>query len=229
MATTSHDRNEAVAVVTVILKAVQGTLAGQSGETGAKTNLLCGQLITNGSTELQAGGMQFWTDLRDCFEAAQQAGATFAGMGKVLTTIQAQAPVSRVAKAVVNFSTRMTLMEQARILAATTFTSRQQIDTFFAEIDASFQAAELVAADNFDNVAYVALINVHAAVSNDLANRAFALPVMVSYSFSDSMPSLWLAQRLYQDASRGDELIAENRPIHPLFMPLSGKALASNA
>jgi len=65
-------------------------------------------------------------------------------------------------------------------------------------------------------------------VSNDLSLRSFSLPVMVTYTFSNPMPALWLAQRLYQDASRAEELIAENRPIHPLFCAPTGKALASN-
>jgi prophage DNA circulation protein len=50
---------------------------------------------------------------------------------------------------------------------------------------------------------------------------------MVTYSFTTRMPSLWMVQRLYTDASRNDELIAENKPIHPLFMPSSGVALSA--
>ena len=225
----SFEITEAMSAVEVILAALQKTLTGLSGELGAKTNLLCGSLIVNGGVELQLGGAQFYIDLCNCFEAAQQAGATFAGLASVLATANSLTPIGRTAQAVVNFSVRMTLMEQARVLAATKFTSRQEIDAFFRVIDASFQAAELVAADNLDNTAYVALISVHAAVSNDLANRSFSLPAMVTYTFSDVMPSLWMAQRIYQDASRNDELISENQPINPLFMQPTGKALATNA
>jgi prophage DNA circulation protein len=223
---TKTDLNEAIAATAKVLTALQGTLAGQTGLAGAQTNFLCGQLAANGAVELFGGGYQFWTDLTNCFEAAQKAGATFAAMGAVLAAANALTPVGLPAIAVKNFSVRMALVEQARILAATTFTSRQQIDGFFDQIDASLQAAELVAADNLDNVAYVLLINVHAAVSNDLSSRAFTLPQMVTYSYPTRMPSLWIAQRLYQDASRNDELIAENLPIHPLFMPSTGRALA---
>ncbi|HBA7856845.1 TPA: multidrug DMT transporter permease, partial [Escherichia coli] len=34
-------------------------------------------------------------------------------------------------------------------------------------------------------------------------------------------PSLALANRLYQDASRADELVQAVSPVHPAFMPLS--------
>ena len=224
---TKKDLEEAVAVSALILKALQGTLAGQTGLAGAKTNFLCGQLLAYNSAELVAGGTKFWLDFQNCFEAAQQSGASFQAMGNVLATANALTPVGIWATAVKNFSIRMSLLEQARILAATNFTSRQQIDEYFDAIDASFQAAELTAADNLDNVAYTALINVHAMVSNDLSTRSFSLPTIVTYSFPARIPALLLAQRLYQDASRTQELIGENSAINPLFMPSSGHALAS--
>lgn len=222
----SVDLKEAASVVAVVLDALLLTLQGQTGLIGAQTRFLCGQLSVNGESELSAGGSQFWIDLAACFESAQQAGATFETMDIVRSTSEALTPTGLPGIAVRNFSVRMSLVEQARILAATTFVSRQDIDNYFDQINASFDVAELVAADNQDNVAYVLLIAIHAAVSNDLANRSRPLPKMVTYSFPARMPSLALAQRLYSDASRGDQLIAENKPVHPLFMPSSGNALS---
>lgn len=224
---TNTELAEAIADTSLILTAIQGTISGQSGASGAQTNFLCGQLATNGSAYLYAGGLQFWSALRACFVAAQTAGATFVGMNNVLTVANGLAPVGLPGIAVKNFSIRMALATQAQILANTTFTSRQEIDNYFNQIEPAFDAAELVAADNLDNVAYQALINIHAAVSNDLATRAYTLPEMVTYSYPTRKPSLWIAQRLYQDASRNDELIAENSAINPLFMPSTGVALAS--
>lgn len=224
---TRSQLSEAVAATAQILTSLQATLSGQTGSTGAQANFLCGQLATNSTIELQEGGYQFWVDLQNCFEAAQQAGATFQAMTVVLNVATAMTPIGAPAIAVKNFAIRMTLVEQARILAATTFVSREQIDNYFGQIDASLSAAELVAADNLDNVAYLLLLNVHAAVSNDLATRSFTLPEMVTFSFPQRMPSLYLAQRIYQDGSRNDELIGENAVIHPLFMPSTIQALAT--
>lgn len=223
---TQSQLNEAVAVTAQIITSLEATLAGQTGAAGAQTKFLCGALLTNGGIELYEGGYQFWIDLQNCFEAAQQAGASFAAMQVVLNTANALTPLGLPAIAVKNFAVRLSLLEQSRILAATTFVSRQQIDNFFGQIDASFQAAELVAADNLDNVAYFLLINLHAAVSNDLSTRSFALPEMVTFTFPQRSPSLYLAQRIYQDGSRNDELIGENAVIHPLFMPPTIQALA---
>jgi prophage DNA circulation protein len=41
------------------------------------------------------------------------------------------------------------------------------------------------------------------------------------------MPTLVMAYRLYADASRGDELRAENKVVHPAFSPAAGLALSA--
>jgi len=218
------DLNEAIGFATQVLQKLQRILTGTSAPTA---NFLCSELIVNGAVELHAGGNQFWIDFANCFEATQQAGVAFADMQTVLNLANGFAPVGRAAIAVKNFAIRMSIVEQARILAATTFTSRQQIDDLFSQIDASLQAAELTAADNLDNVAYLLLLNIHAAVSNDLSTRSFTLPQMVQVNYSSRMPSLWIAQNVYGDASRNDEIIAENAGvIHPLFMPTTVNCLA---
>jgi prophage DNA circulation protein len=49
---------------------------------------------------------------------------------------------------------------------------------------------------------------------------------MLAWQFSQVMSTLILAQRLYYDASRADELRAENRIVHPAFSPRIGRALS---
>jgi prophage DNA circulation protein len=186
-----------------------------------------GAIATYGSAQLNGGGLTFWQSLAACFDAARAAGASFEAMDKIRLIADSQTPQYFAGIAVKNFSIRMALAEQALILAATTFASRQDIDKYFDLINVSFDEAEVVAANNFDNTSYKALIAIHAAVSNDLASRSRPLPRMVSISFAKRMPALWLAQRIYADATRSDELIGENRPIHPLFMPQAIVALSS--
>lgn len=221
------DLDEAVAATATVLDTLLLTLQGKTGLQGSTTRQLCGNLSANGSVQLNAGGSTFWVNLAACFEAAQQAGSTYIAMDAVRAAAEALTPVGRPAIAVKNFCIRMSLAELARIIAATTFTSRQDIDAVMDQIDAAFERAELVAADNLDNVAYRLLLNIHAAVSNDLAQRSRPLPRMISYTLPKRVPSLTLAQRLYADPSRADELVDENKPIHPLFMPQSGKALSA--
>jgi prophage DNA circulation protein len=222
-----NELDEAIAATQRVLSALLSTLHGSTGQAGAELRWACGQVTTNGPAMLYAVDPNFWTSVVVCFEDARLAGATFAAMDAVRVVAQGLAPRGTPAIAVKNFAMRLALAEQAQILAATTFTSREDIDRCFDLIDPAFETAEQIAADSLDNIAYTALISLHAAVSNDLANRERPLPRMVSYTFGNRAPSLWLAQRLYADASRNDELIAENKPVHPLFMPPSGVALSA--
>jgi prophage DNA circulation protein len=218
--------DEAMTVMGIALDGLLATITGPAGTSGAQTRYLCGWTRANGRSLLGAGGFSFWTVLAACFEIATQGGATFETMDKVRETAEALSPSLPAAIAARNFTVRMSLAQEARILAATEFKSRQDVDRYFDRINASFDRAELLAADNLDNVSYTLLVKIHAAVSNDLANRARPLPRMVTVTLPQSKPSLNIAQRLYGDANRNAELIDENKPIHPLFMQRTIEALS---
>ena len=96
-------------------------------------------------------------------------------------------------------------------------------DTVVALVDAEI----LIAGDLGDDATYAALVAVRQAVVADLNERGASLAPLDTFTFGGNMPSLVLAQRLYQDATRSDELIGEADPIHPAFMPASFRALAS--
>lgn len=223
---TKADLNEAVSATATVLGVLLQTLGGVTGMAGAQLLSAVQLLKTNAGTELIAGA-QFWSDFANCFELARIAGSTFAAMDAVRAAAEALTPQGLPAIALKNFCVRLALAEEGQILAATDFASRQQIDRYFDQINLSFETAITIAADNQDNVAYEALIALYAAVSNDLANRAQPLPRLVRYEFPRRMAALSLAQRLYQDPTRYGEMIAENEPIHPLFMPQRGFALSS--
>ena len=222
---TFAQRRVAVAALKAVLDALLASGGDAAGEAGADLRRLCGALSADAVDQVQAG--TFGTPLRACFAAATAAGATFAGMDRVRAVAQEVAapdlPVQRVAQTAARFG----LVETARILAATTFTSRQDIDAALARVNLAFAPAEDFAAGRFDNAVWRALTSLHAAVVRDLTARARPLPRMVPYSFRTRMPLLTLSNRLYGDAGRAPELLAENRDtVHPLFMPADGRALA---
>jgi prophage DNA circulation protein len=223
---TKADLNEAVSATNTVLGVLLQTLGGVTGTAGAQLLTAVNTFKGNAGAELIEGA-PFWSDFANCFELARLAGSTFAAMDAVRAAAEALTPIGLPAIAVKNFCVRLALAEEGQILAATNFSSRQQIDRFFDQINASFECAIVVAADNQDNVAYEALTALYAAVSNDLANRAQPLPRLVRYAFPVRMSALGLAQRLYQDPTRYGQLIAENQPIHPLFVPQRGFALSS--
>ncbi len=83
------------------------------------------------------------------------------------------------------------------------------------------------AGDAGDDGVYVALIELKTAGMQAMTKKSVALPNMILYSFQSSIPDLVLAQRIYQDVSRADELAQGAKAIHPAFMPRQFKALSS--
>lgn len=85
----------------------------------------------------------------------------------------------------------------------------------------------LIAGDASDDASYSALRAVRQMVVALLIQAGAGLPRLQNFTFNASLPALVLAQRLYTDASRSDELVGEALPIHPAFMPLRFQALAN--
>ncbi|WP_353191414.1 DNA circularization N-terminal domain-containing protein [Pandoraea pnomenusa] len=84
-----------------------------------------------------------------------------------------------------------------------------------------------VAGDQGEDGAYEALRSLRAAVIADLNQRGGALAAIRTYQLPGGLPALALANRLYRDATRADELVAQIGPVHPAFCPASFRALTS--
>lgn len=242
---------EGVRLLGIILNALSGTVSGQTGVAGSKLFFAINDLLSSGESDLRSS--QLGAPLLAVFEQATVAGATLAGMNTVIAAIEAAipgnpyqitfatspnwtaqvtplappTPLSAIGIAIVNAGINMALVEEARILSNTTFTSSNDVSAAIASNNANFSSAEETIADSGDVVTYQALIALHGAVTRDLINRGLMLPSLVTYSFPRSLPSLTMAWRLYADSTRADELVAENKVIHPAFCPASGIALAS--
>jgi prophage DNA circulation protein len=69
---------------------------------------------------------------------------------------------------------------------------------------------------------YEALAEVRAQAIAELAVRGATLRPLRPYVTAFPRPSLTLAQRLYQDPSRAEELVARTGAVHPGFLPQTG-------
>jgi prophage DNA circulation protein len=96
-------------------------------------------------------------------------------------------------------------------------------DTVTGLIDAELT----IAGDQGEDETYEAMRTLRTAVVADLNARGAGLAAIKSFAFSSSLPAPVLANRIYRDASRADDLVAQAQPIHPLFMPATFKALSS--
>ncbi|CFR03651.1 DNA circularization protein [Yersinia kristensenii] len=83
----------------------------------------------------------------------------------------------------------------------------------------------LAAADRGNDETYGALMLMRESIVLLLQQAGANLSRVGEVNFNRSLPALMLANRLYQDASRGDGLVKMANPIHPAFMPTRFKAL----
>ncbi|HBO81681.1 MAG TPA: DNA circulation family protein, partial [Cupriavidus sp.] len=83
-----------------------------------------------------------------------------------------------------------------------------------------------IAANQGEDGVYMALRALRQSVVADLDARGSGLASVAAFSFGNTMPALTLANRLYRDATRSDELVAQANPVHPAFMQTTFRALA---
>jgi prophage DNA circulation protein len=216
---------EGVGLLASILTTLSGSVSGQTGIAGSNLFFAINDLLVGGEANLRLS--QLGTPLLAVFEQATTAGATLAGMNTVIAAMESATPSGAIGIAVVNAGINMALVEQARILAATTFTSSNDVSAAIASNNNNFSTAEETIADSGDVATYQALIALHSAVTRDLVNRGLQLPSLVTYSLPRSLPSLVVSLRLYGDSTRADDLVAQNKVIHPAFMPAAGVALSA--
>ncbi|CQH61437.1 DNA circularization protein [Yersinia enterocolitica] len=100
------------------------------------------------------------------------------------------------------------------------------VDILTRVCDAVDRAA-LAAADSGNDEVYQALMELRGSIVTLLQQTGANLSRVDIVNFNRSLPALNLANRLYQDARRGDALVKMAAPVHPAFMPLRFKALNS--
>lgn len=70
-----------------------------------------------------------------------------------------------------------------------------------------------------DDPTYVALVDLRAAVVQDINTRGADLARLNSYTPDVTLPSVVLSHRLYGDATHAEELVGRNNVRHPGFIP----------
>lgn len=94
------------------------------------------------------------------------------------------------------------------------------------QICALLDAEILIAGNQGADATFNALRALRAAVVQDLTQRGAGLAPLTVISTPSPMPAPVLAQRVYRDSTRADELVLEANPIHPAFMPVAFQGLA---
>jgi len=218
------DVNEATPLVRRLLTNLLATIKSKD-QTAIYAKEVIGWVFTNTPALLTYG--QLGTPLDTCFNACRNAGADLLHFDQVRILLTTESPLTLGATMIRDRSIQLCMAHEGKIISGMVFTSRQDVDTLIDQLYWPFHDAEETAADTMDQMSYVTLVALKAAIINYLVETARPLPMMLDYEFHQPLPSLIISQRLYGDASRYDEIRNENKVVHPLFCPPTGKALAS--
>jgi len=218
------DVQEAADIIVSVANMLLGTSKQQVGRAGSDLRSACGDMAVNAKKYIIYN--QIAPKLASCFDQARIAGATFDSFNRIQATLVAEAPVSLIAVLMTQSCICFSLQQMSLVLTATTFTSREDVESIQGDVNTAFDLAEEVAADEMAQAAYQALVTLHAAVLFHLYQTAKPLPQMLDFQFAAIRPTLIQSFRLYADASRADELRDENKVVHPAFAPRQGRALS---
>lgn len=122
---------------------------------------------------------------------------------------------------------RAAVIALARASADYTPTSADDAAAVRVAVCAALDAEITIAGDQGHDATFNAFRAVRAAVSFDLATRGAQLAGIADVASNLPLPAPVLAQRLYRDPGRADELVTQANPVHPAFMPVRFKALST--
>jgi prophage DNA circulation protein len=146
---------------------------------------------------------------------------------RILTSLAGFVPSGSFSTAVSDLYRRSIVNAAARV--ATTY----QPSSYNDAVNVQNQVTGLIdneisiAGDEGDDADYNAFCALRTTVVADLQARGGKLAALETFTIQGNMPALYLAERLYGDASRADQLITQIGMVNPLFAPVSFEALAS--
>lgn len=209
-------------LLNLLLKSIPSTA-------GAKANdarRLIGALRANAEAAIR--GNALGTDLAAIYNALWTAGATFGGIEAARQYLMQQAADQSVFTQIVFRSALvMTLALESRIITAIRFTTQADVQTMLLHVSDMFDAAKAIGIDEVDAATYQTVNALGGAITNHLARTELQLPRFITYTSDIRMPSLYLANRIYADASRYQEIERENSVIHPMFVPQTIRVLSN--
>lgn len=201
------------------------TFVNKPGRQGAQLRNAVGDLNAHVATYIFDA--TFADRLRVCFRLATEAGISLAWLDKVLRSTLDEEPISLSAQSVVSNSATFALAQQARIIARMEFKSREEVDATMRRMKDWFDLARDKAADRHDNPSYMARLELAAAVTRYLTDMVRPLPRMLRYEMAVTWPALTISNYIYGEGDRAEDLIGENRVVHPLFLKRSLRALSA--
>lgn len=220
-----NTRTEFEEIEAIVKRTMKNLVAfsGKQGRSGAELRTAVGVLLAHINTYIADG--TFADRLLRCFKLATAAGINLDWMDRVIDQLTKERPRTLTSTSVVQNSLVMAMAQDGRIIRATTFVSRDDVDTTMRRMKNWFDIIKDIIADTMSGPGYEAFITLCAGITRYLTDAARPLPRMLHYNLPSSMPGLTLSNYIYGDGKRAEELAAENKIVHPAFMPRRVRAL----
>jgi len=219
---------DAAKMLTELLNLILKSVPPQQTAAGDQLRRYVSILRANAEVAVRAENSTLGTDLQVIYAAADAAGASFMGMDNVRKFLMSQvASNSVLTQAIYRNALIMTLAEQSKIASRFPFKTQAQIENLMTYMSAAFDNAKALGIDEVDALVYQTLTAMGGALMNHLGTTELQLPRYVSYRAAMPFPSLYLAQRIYCDPSRSDEIESENDVINPAFCPINLRVLST--
>jgi hypothetical protein len=218
------DANEAMPIIRHAMDGLLLTI-DDSGRSGSDARTAIGDMLAH--MEVLLRDDMIGAPLANCFDLARKAGATMSGIATIYSGVVSEAPVTLGGNLIRDSLLKFCFATIGRIVVEIDFTSREAVDEVRQAVSSEFVILEEIVADAMDSESYTSLVRMNAAVMRFLIETARPLPRMLAFRFAAPLPTLIAAHRLYDDASRCDELREENKVVHPMFMRPEGRALSA--
>jgi hypothetical protein len=166
------------------------------------------------------------TELFACFEQARIAGASLDSLDWVRIKMMEEQPLYDFGLAAKLVGMVFSFVEQCTIIATIKFVSRSDVEEMMTRMAKVVETLKVEVAELLDGIDYQHLIRLAALLMQHLSVTERKLPRIVKYMMPDSNSAFSLANFLYGDGARFEELIEENRIINPNFFPRGIRALS---
>jgi prophage DNA circulation protein len=215
----SSEKLELITLINNICDYISGMAIAAKTDQAALLRQQIGDMRANGLVYLN--DQTFGTELLNIFATIRTLGVTTQMVAAVRQQIMAENPVGLISILVVETAIIDCLTTECILITQIAFKSQNDVEIMMQVMKTAFDAARDQAATNMDSATYQTLTYLAGSIISHLNQTALVLPRVVLFDYQASLPSLYLANLIYQDTTRSDELIVGNQVVNPVFMPRS--------
>jgi len=220
-------KNEQEALLGIIDRMLTNLLASITikNSDSAKLRAQIGALRVDAIVDVSEG--VFLDQLGVCFDAAYVLPVALSGLTKLHDDLLKETATGEYTDNIVGCSLVICMATESKLISGLVFKSLDDANATMQTMTQAFSSVGERVVEFDDPSIYLALIKLQASVTAHLASTARPLPRIVTFDLPTGLPALALSNRIYYDPSRWEEIVDENKIVHPAFCPREIRGLAS--